>query len=200
MQNKVIFQNVSYIFFFSFNRFAHDSPMSQRAEIWPRGVRRSISQLQAIRRPTFVKIFFAGPEKQAKKCKSSFFSTLTLNCEEMLLVSPQLISTRYVRLNGQQICENRMSISTFSRYDMALGMESTHFSASSLIGFGYHALPVACVVHVSIPENAGGSGQQIPHPTVTHLPITWAQGAKFKFPPNKLQTVITIEPKVFCQN
>jgi len=83
---------------------------------------------------------------------------------------------------------------------MALEMESTHFSASSLIGFDSHALPIARVVIVSIPEHAGGSGQQIPHPTVTHLPITRAQGAKFKFPPNKLQTVITIEPKVFCRN
>ena len=83
---------------------------------------------------------------------------------------------------------------------MALEMESTHFSASNLIGFGSHALPIAWVVHVSVPEHAGGSGQQIPHPTVTHLSITQAQGAKFKFPPNKLQTVITIEPKVFCRN
>ena len=83
---------------------------------------------------------------------------------------------------------------------MALGMDSTHFSASSLIRFGSHALPIACVVHVSVPENAGGSGQQIPHPTVTYLPITQALGANFDFPPNKLQTVITIEPKVFCRN
>ena len=83
---------------------------------------------------------------------------------------------------------------------MALEMESTHFSASSLIGFDSHALPFARVVNVSIPEHAGGSGHQIPHPTVTHLSITQAQGAKFKFPPNKIQTVITIEPKVFCRN
>ena len=83
---------------------------------------------------------------------------------------------------------------------MALGMEFTHFSASSLIGFGYHALTIASMVHVSIPEHAGGSGQQIPHPTVTHFPITQALGANFEFPPNKLQTVITIEPKVFYRN
>ena len=83
---------------------------------------------------------------------------------------------------------------------MALGMDSTHFSASSLIGFGYHALPIASITHLSVSGHAGRSGQQIPHPIVTLLPITRAQGAKFKFPPNKLQTVITIEPKVFCQN
>ena len=83
---------------------------------------------------------------------------------------------------------------------MALEMESTHFSASSLIGFVSQAQPIAWVVHVSVPEHAGGSGQQIPHPTVTHLSITQAQGAKFKFPPNKLQTVITMEPKVFWWN
>ena len=83
---------------------------------------------------------------------------------------------------------------------MALEMESTHFSASSLIGFGSHVLPITPIVHLSVSGHAGGSGQQIPHPTVTHLSITQAQGAKFKFPPNKLQTVITIEPKVFCRN
>ena len=83
---------------------------------------------------------------------------------------------------------------------MALGMDSTHFSASSLIGFGYHVLPIASMTHLSVSGHADGSGQQIPHPTVTHLSFTQAQGAKFKFPPNKLQTAITIEPKVFCQN
>ena len=83
---------------------------------------------------------------------------------------------------------------------MALGMDSTHFLASSLIGFGYHALPIASMTHLSVSRHAGGSGQQIPHPTVTDLPFTRAQGAKFKFSPNKLQTVITIEPKVFCRN
>ena len=83
---------------------------------------------------------------------------------------------------------------------MALGMDSTHFSASSLIRFGSHALPIASMIHLSVSGHAGRSGQQIPHPTVTHLSITQAQGAKFKFPPNKLQTVITIEPKVFCRN
>ena len=83
---------------------------------------------------------------------------------------------------------------------MALEIESTHFSASSLIGFGYHALPIASMTHLSISGHAGRSEQQIPHPTVTHLSFTQAQGAKFKFPPNKLQTVITIEPKVFCRN
>ena len=83
---------------------------------------------------------------------------------------------------------------------MALGMDSTHFSASSLIGFGYHVLPIASMTHLSISRHADGSGQQIPHPTVTHLSITQAQGAKFKFPPNKLQTVITMEPKVFWWN
>ena len=83
---------------------------------------------------------------------------------------------------------------------MALEMDSTHFSAFSLIGFESHALPIASMIHLSISEHAGRSGQQIPHPTVTHLSITQAQGAKFKFPPNKLQTVITIEPKVFCRN
>ena len=83
---------------------------------------------------------------------------------------------------------------------MALGMDSTHFSASSLIGFGSNTLPIASMIHLSVSEHAGGSGQQIPHPTVTHLSITQAEGAKFKFPPNKLQTVITIEPKVFCRN
>ena len=83
---------------------------------------------------------------------------------------------------------------------MALEIESTHFLASSLIGFGYHELPIASMTHLSISGHAGGSGQQIPHPTVTHLSITQAQGAKFKFPPNKLQTVITMEPKVFWWN
>ena len=83
---------------------------------------------------------------------------------------------------------------------MALGMDSTHFSASSLIGFGYHVLPIASMTRLSVSGHAGRSGQQIPHPTVTHLSITQAQGAKFKFPPNKLQTVITTEPKVFRQN
>ena len=83
---------------------------------------------------------------------------------------------------------------------MALGMDSTHFSASSLIRFGYHALPIASMIHLSVSGHAGRSGQQIPHPTVTHLPITQALGANFDFPPDKLQTVITIEPRVFCRN
>ena len=83
---------------------------------------------------------------------------------------------------------------------MALGMDSTHFSASSLIRFGSHALPIASMIYLSVSGHAGRSGQQIPHPTVTHLSITQAQGAKFNFPPNKLQTVITMEPKVFRWN
>ena len=83
---------------------------------------------------------------------------------------------------------------------MARKVKITQLSHSSLIGFGSYASPIAPGVEVSVSGHAGEPGQQIPHLTVTHLSFTYAQGAKFKFPPNKLQTVITMEPKVFWWN
>ena len=83
---------------------------------------------------------------------------------------------------------------------MARKVKTTQLSPSSLIGFGSHASPIASGVEVRVSGHAGGPGQQIPHLTVTHISFTYAQGAKFEFPPNKLQTAITIEPKVFCRN
>ena len=83
---------------------------------------------------------------------------------------------------------------------MARKVKTTQLSPSSLIGFGSHASPIASGVEVRVSGHAGGPGQQIPHLTVTHPSFTHAQGAKFKFPPNKLQTVITMEPKVFWWN
>ena len=83
---------------------------------------------------------------------------------------------------------------------MARKVKTTQLSPSSLIGFGSHASPIASGVEVRVSGHAVGPGQQIPHLTVTHLSFTYAQGAKFNFPPNKLQTVITMEPKVFRWN